>query len=505
MSINQTEKNNRTIYLGAAVLAMMVLAALMYCFSSGISGNDFWWHVKAGEWICKNHKIPAHDIFSWYGIERNLSWTAHEWLADVVFYIVYHLTGEPGIYLFSMGTAGCMILLIWQNVRRYAVRNILFGGLFFVMLAVNASVFFYGRPHVFSFFLLFFELKILYSFYENNESKGIYFIPLIACLWSNFHGGSSNLSYLLCILFLCTGLFHFQTGCVCAEKMSGASRKKLLFVTVGSMLGIMVNPIGTKILFYPYTNMSDKFMLSVISEWAAPDAKNIGDLILFFLPILIMTIGLLTENKNIRLIDLLIMAVFLFLFFRSHRFIFLWFIAAGFYAFRYMPVCRVKKISSILEKSVLIVFMVLMIIPMGISMQKIYRCHKDDRLITKAMSGEMMNAIKKDRPSRIFNDYNLGETLIFNDVKVFFDSRADVYKAEGILKDGISLIFLEQSNEEIGTEYVDVDKLIEKYEFDSVVMLKTRPFYSYMISHSEKFECVYEDNTAGYFRILKGE
>lgn len=505
MFINLKDKNNQTIYWGTAVLTMMVFVTLLFCFSSGISGNDFWWHVKAGEWICKNHKIPSHDIFSWYGIERNLSWTAHEWLSDVVYYNIYHFSGELGIYLFSMGSASCMIFLIWKNVKKYAVRNIMFSGLFFVILAVNASVFFYGRPHVFSFFLLFFELKCLYSFYENNESKGIYGIPLIACLWSNFHGGSSNLSYLLCMLFLCAGFFDIQIGCVCTKKTERKSRNKLLLVTAGTVLGTLVNPVGIKILFYPYTNMGDTFMLSVISEWAAPDAKNIGDLVLFFLPILIMSIGLLTENKQIRLIDLMVMLVFLFLFLRSHRFIFLWFIAAGFYAFRYLPVCRVKKISSVLEKQVLIIFMAVMLIPIVISIQKISKCHKNNMLITKVMSEEMINVIIKDEPDRIFNDYNLGEALIFNDIKVFVDGRADVYKAENILKDSISLLFLEQSNEEMDTQYVEVEKLLDKYGFDTVLILKNRPFYSYIISHFEKFECVYEDDTAGYFRIIKSE
>lgn len=503
MFINLKDKNNQTIYWGTAVLTVMVAAVLLYCFSNGISGNDFWWHVKAGEWICNNHKIPSHDIFSWYGIERNLSWTAHEWLSDVVYYRLYHFSGELGIYLFSIGAAACMIFLIWKNVKKYATRNILFSGLFFVMLAVNTSIFFYGRPHVFSFFLLFFELKSLYSFYENNESKGIYGIPLIACLWSNFHGGSSNLSYLLCILFLCAGLFDIQIGCVCTKKLTRKGRNKLFLVTTGAVLGILVNPVGIKILLYPYTNMNDTFMLSVISEWAAPDAKNIGNVVLFFLPILIMSIGLLTENKQIRFIDLLVLFLFLFLFLRSQRFIFLWFIAAGFYAFRYLPVCRVKKISSILEKQVLIVFMAVMFIPIVISVQKITECYKKNMLITKVMSEDMLKVIIKDEPARIFNDYNLGEALIFHDIKVFVDGRADVYKAENILKDSVSLLFLEQLNEETDTKYVEAEKILDKYGFDTILILKDRPFYSYIISHSEKYECVHEDDTAGYFRIIK--
>ena len=54
--------------LAVIALGAIGIILLLYCFSFGISGNDFWWHVKVGEWICDNKVIPTHDIFSWYGM-----------------------------------------------------------------------------------------------------------------------------------------------------------------------------------------------------------------------------------------------------------------------------------------------------------------------------------------------------------------------------------------------------------------------------------------------------
>ena len=119
-------------------------------------------------------------------------------------------------------------------------------------------------------------------------------------------------------------------------------------------------------------------------------------------------------------------------------------------------------------------------------------------MISTALSEEMTACIKEAEPQRIFNDYNVGETLIYHDIPVFFDARADLYAAEHIFEDGISLLLLVQCNTERGGEFVNPEELIEQYGFDGFVVLKSRPLYAYMMSHPEWYELVFEDETAGY-------
>lgn len=497
------DSNKRKIDYGLILIAMICGVTLFYCFSNGISGNDFWWHVKVGQWICTNRQIPTSDIFSWYGVEMNIPWTAHEWLSDVVYYAIHRFSGNIGIYIFSISAALSMIILLWKTAATYIKENVLISGLFFALLSVVTSSFFYGRPHVFGFFFLYIELKLLYEFLENQESKKIYFIPLIACLWSNFHGGSSVLSYLLCIIFLLTGLIKCDYGRVVAERLEKKALIRLGIVTACTIVAILVNPIGLKVLIYPFMNQGDKLMISIISEWQAPDAKSFGAIIMYFLPILLISIGFVTENKKIRLIDLLMKGMFLFLFFRSVRFIILWYIVAIFYGFRYMPKCKVKEVTKKAEKIIIVLFMLFLLLLAGMSIKKIIGKAREDSLISEVLSKEMLQVVKEDMPSRIFNDYNLGEALIYNDIPVFFDARADLFAEEQILANGVSLMFLEQANDESEKAYVDVDGLIEGYGFDTILILKSRPLYSYMKGYSHRFISIYEDDTAGYFRICQ--
>lgn len=498
-----TKNNKRTVDKIACILiGEAMLAVLLYCFSDGISGNDFWWHVKAGEWIVTHKRVPVEDVFSWIGQQYRIPWTAHEWLSEVVLYLIYSSCGQAGIYLLSIGLAILLTVLLILQAGERVTGNILFSGLFFTLFTVLTSLFFYGRPQIFSFFLLYAELKILYGYMEDASSRRILLIPLLSCLWSNLHGGSACLSYMLCVLFLIASAFRFRLGRIYSEPKTGRQIGKLVAVTLLSVAGIMMNPIGYRALIYPYVNVGNALQMSVISEWQVPDAKNIGNLVLYFLPIFLLSIGFFTETKKIRLIDFLIMGFFVLLFMRSARFIILWYIAAAFYAFDYLQPCRIKELKGRLEKGFCLVCALLLLVPVGYGVYWVGEKAAGGQMISTALSGEMTACIKKDGPQRIFNDYNVGETLIYHDIPVFFDARADLYAAEHIFEDGISLLFLQQYNTESLEKFVRPEEMIERYGFDAFIILKTRPLYAYLMSHPERYELVLEDETAGYLRRL---
>ncbi|MEE1518002.1 MAG: hypothetical protein UF228_10445 [Lachnospiraceae bacterium] len=492
--------NNKT-KLAILVLGVVGTILLLYCFGFGISGNDFWWHIKVGEWICENGKVPTHDIFSWYGMEKDISWTAHEWLADVFFYKVFQFSGEVGIYIFSIICAIVLALLVLFQIKKYVCKNFLISAIYFFMFCISLSLFVYGRPHIFSYFFLFIEMKLIYDFLDKEYSKKIYFIPIVACLWSNMHGGSSNLSYILCIAIIVSLVYKVKIGRIETEEVDKRKIKSLLIVCMLTFVGILVNPIGFRVLLYPYKSLSDNVMMTLISEWQAPDAKLIGNLVIYFFPIFLLTIGFVSENVKVKLRDIIMMLMFLFLFFRSARFIMLWYIAAPFYAFSYMPECKIKDTTMKNKKILFIIVSCVCIMCSGGSIVKVINKTFDASIIRKVLNDKMIEIIKEDNPERIFNDYNVGESLIYHDVEVFFDARADLYSAYHILEDGASLMYLEQGNSSAKEQGFDVEAVIEKYRFDGIVILKDRALYSYLISHEEKYKCIYEDEKSAYFKV----
>src|ERR1019366_6054144 len=96
-------------WLRPLILALSAFA-LMGWFSSEVSDPDTWWLLKSGQNIWQNHKLPLPDPFAYTtymgqpafpGEEhmRDFDLT-HEWLSEVVFYLVYAGGGFAGLVLF---------------------------------------------------------------------------------------------------------------------------------------------------------------------------------------------------------------------------------------------------------------------------------------------------------------------------------------------------------------------------------------------------------------------
>ena len=151
-------------------------------------------------------------------------------------------------------------------------------------------------------------------------------LPLISLLWVNFHGGSSNLPYILTIIFIITGLFEFKFSNITFDKISKKQIKTYFIVGALSFLVLALNPHGLSMISYPYVNMNDTVMLNLIGEWRSPDIKNFTDIV-FVLPIVIAVLVFFKSKKEILFIDLVLIGAFSYLSLKSIRFV----------AFMYIP------------------------------------------------------------------------------------------------------------------------------------------------------------------------
>lgn len=485
---------------------LIIILAWGFCYGTILNGNDFWWHIKTGEWICKNKAIPRNDIFSWYGVQHNFEWTAHEWLAEVFLYAVFHVAGEKGIVKLCMLLSLIFMGIIYYELKNQIKNNFLIVTLFLGVVTICASVFFYGRPYIFSYFFIYVELKILYIFYENNQSKLIYLLPFQAILWSNIHGGSSNLSYILPVIFLIAMAVQVNYGRFYANRAEKKTMVKLLVICFCNVAALFVNPVGIRVVQYPYYIFNDKLQMQMISEWASIDFKNIGVLFVYVLPVLLMGIGLLVTEKQIRVIDLLLAGIFIFLLLRSVRFAFICDIVLVLSLARYIPPFEIEQIQTMPQKILLTICMSILLIGGMISVGKIgIKIHKGNDLISKEVTQELVQQIKEQNVNRLYTDYNLGGDLLYNDVMVFVDSRADLYAKDHVLDDAVGLMELTQCNTEMKNEQIDVSKLIQKYMFDSYVLLKSRPLYVYLTEQPQKYKLVYEDENNAFFIAIKKE
>ena len=123
-------------WLRPAVLALTALA-LFSMFSAASGDADTWFHLRTGAFIVQNHKLPVPDPFSWTtnmgqpaypGEEttRDLN-LKHEWLAQVILYLVYAAGGFPAMVLFRAAclTTFCAIVgwVAWRRTGRFYLSD----------------------------------------------------------------------------------------------------------------------------------------------------------------------------------------------------------------------------------------------------------------------------------------------------------------------------------------------------------------------------------------------
>ena len=440
---------------------------------------DYLWHIKVGEYMFHNGLIK-HDIFSW--IVKGKYWVNHEWLFEVILYGLKTIFGQYHIFVYLFLSLilllGLLFLLNYESFK----KNISFSLLFLLFFFILANGFIQARPHLIHFSLLAFTVYVLYDLYSNKDSKKIYFLPIVTILWANLHGGSSNLPYLLCFLFFIGGFFSFKFSKVESIRLSNKQLCKYFFVMILCMISVCVNIHGFKMFFYPYVNILDSTMISNISEWRATSLHDVYHYT-YYLFLLFVIVVMLFSSKRIRFIDLLLFILGTYLGLKSIRFWLYIYIFMSYSIFYYVRnrsldkgTCLSIVISSLTLISIFLIYC-----------GRVINVSYDNYLDKKVIS-----IIKERKPKKLYNMYNYGGELIYNDILVFIDGRADLYGKYNY-KDYLDISVLQKNS----------ISLIKKYDFDYFLVDSSYPIATYLktnkkyelIYHSEKVFLYYKKNS----------
>ena len=123
-----------------------------------------------------------------------------------------------------------------------------------------------------------------------------------------------RVSYIIILAYLLCNILNWSIGKV---KFFYAGKKWVVHCIIVLFLviaAILINPYGYKMLIYPYENMQDTLMLSMIAEWAPPDAKDITTLFFQIIPMLLGVIALIQYQGSIRAHHITIFFLFIILY-----------------------------------------------------------------------------------------------------------------------------------------------------------------------------------------------
>jgi hypothetical protein len=143
---------------------------------------DVWWHLKAGQWIWAQGKVPSYDPFSFASTDR--PWIDLHWLFQLVLAAAFAVDGIRGVILLASGVCAAVLLVCLEARDRRWPSWLVATCWLPALLAMSQR--FVPRPEVFSLLGVAVYLSVLLR--SERSPKLLWALPGVQLLWVNMHG-----------------------------------------------------------------------------------------------------------------------------------------------------------------------------------------------------------------------------------------------------------------------------------------------------------------------------
>ena len=416
--------STRRVFVTILALGLFAMAA------RGVHDPDVWWHLRAGQEIVTTHHVPRQDSFSYtrYG----QPWVAHEWLAEVLFYLIFRATGWTGLMLAFAGVISATFLLLYHQCGGKPYM----AGLA-VVLGALATIPSWGvRPQILSLLLAAIFLGLLRQAEsgETRDLRRLWWMPALLVLWVNLHG-----AFLLGPALIALTLAGLLLGAWLGVEDWARARAlawRLGAVLVACVAVIPLNPNGLELYRYPFQTLQARTIVDYIVEWASPNFHLVD--FKPFLGLLLLTWAVVAlSRKRLRPTQLVLLLATAY---------------GGLSSARHIPIFALVAVPILAagldelaerrqwfrageEKPVpakLAFNLAIVVVMCGLTAARSYAAAKDrtagDRQHFPVAAADFM--ISEHLPAPIFNYYDWGGYFIarmYPQYRVFIDGRTDLY------------------------------------------------------------------------------
>ena len=307
--MNRAEPNRIVRFLPALTDAAFLLP-LLFLFVRMTGGyfllgdGDTGWHLRAGEWMLRNGRVPDKDIFSY--TKAGEPWFAWEWLWDLTFGWLHLHAGMAAVLAATMLVLCCTFAILFRLVRRNC-PNVLLAFALTVFAAAGSSIHWLARPHLFTLLFVVIYCAILQRVQE-GRTRLLFWLPPLMVLWTNLHGGF----FVGIFLIGCYGAGELATWLV--EKDRALAKAALLrsrpYLATAAVCAVvtLVNPYFYHLHEHVWRYLSSPGLYRQIIEFQGADFQSAPAL--YFEPIVLL--GVLAAAWSLyhkRFADALMVAV----------------------------------------------------------------------------------------------------------------------------------------------------------------------------------------------------
>jgi len=274
-----SEKENKW-FNNVLIFAFFVFLAIFTTFK--ITGDDdLFWHLATGRYIINTGTVPSTDVFGY--MTQGQQWMPFEWGWDVITYGVYNLAGYTGLSILRTFLLFITFGIIFYTLKKFKVSDlfIIISLIIFSFAIIDRLT---PRPHLMSyiFFVSLIYIICSYRYFNRNNYKILYFIPLIFLLWANLHMGIIAGGFLMFVYFISEFINTFYSNKFIRSEIRPLTKPELMrlfLIMLASALVMLVNPnfLQTYIYAYDHTKMK---LLETVNEWLSPFSNRFGDGIL---------------------------------------------------------------------------------------------------------------------------------------------------------------------------------------------------------------------------------
>ena len=467
-----------------ALLGALLIGALATIARTFFLDPDVWWHLKQGAGILATHRVPTSDIYSFLLAGR--SWTAYEWLGDVLLAATYRIGGLRGLEVLLIVLGGAILVALYVLA---AIRcgNSKAAFVATAGLTALASVSFNLRPQMLG-YLFFILTLIALERFQQGKRRGVWALPFLMVLWVNSHG-SWVIGLGVIGVYLACGLVEFHIGGIKARHWSLSERLQLAIIFGLSACATLITPYGVKLAKYPFDVASSKPLgVANVVEWR-PMPFNMAAGKVFLALLLGFIVAQIAYRFTWRLEEftLLLFAVTV----ACLHIRFLLIFVPVFAMFLATILARwVPQYERSTDRHFLNVFFITLIFglivrffPTQLELQR--------NVANTYPVGAVEYLDHHSVPIPMYNAYGFGGYLIWArgpEHKVFMDGRSELYEREGVLGDYLQIMNIRP----------DALSLLEKYGIRSCLLERDEPLGT-VLSALPDWQRVYEDRVSILF------
>lgn len=451
------------LWLGIGVYLLLLISG-----NRLLNDSDTYWQITVGQWILDHAALPRVDIYSF--TRAGEPWVSSSWLAQVLYAVSYDLAGWTGPIVVGAGAiAATFALLAAILARRIPSTYAIVVALAALLLSIPH---FLARPHVLVLPVMLAWANGLMSASERCETPSLWLLPLIT-LWANLHGGFV-FGLVLVAAFALDAVWNADPS----QRKSLALR--WIMFGIAALAACCVTPYGWGSILAAHRILDLGELLHLIYEWMPADFRSLGA---FEISILALIAGALYSGVKLSpprialVLGLLHMAL-------SH--------VRNLEIFALLlPLVVLSPVSSQLSLqgarfarvTPSIVSTVMLVALLGVSTWAFAGGYSPPTNQSPAAAVDMLKA---RNAKHVLNDLPFGGYLIWRQMPVFIDGRAELYgeRFEMAYYHALQL-----------TDVNGLLDLLKNYDIDAVLLRPATPAAK-LLDHLGGWQRVYSDEMA---------